>query len=361
MKNKELGLLPLTGTEKQVAWAENIRSVIISMLVPYDEFVNSVDEFDEYDLRRVKTRAWADNLVDSLLTGLAKEKYSRVRIGDNELNIFTRAFLDAIKQKSHASWWIDNRESSLSTIIHELRDEILAVEITCENYRHSVFDESTIQPENPVEKISTLVTAYSDEVHLEFDGDNGQFIQIVHSYGFKYKDGLKKWILRIKWDSGDSKDRAAEIIHALLKNGFPVSTINESIRKMAINASFEPKYPRWIYFSVRSNNKNYVFISWNDKANLTKEIKMLDGAIESYARPNLWKIRVEQWASIRDFAEIHRFKITSEAEAQLKMAENKEKSRLIVGSIPEPKNHDLLPIENDSGINGIHKDLIDDE
>lgn len=101
---KAAGLPSLTGTEKQIAWAETIRG---GRVREAHAVLVAAEQLDA----ELATGADPANLS---LVGAIADKCDEVQPG-NSIAPVLRAYLGAI-EKTEAKWWIDNRDTSLRSL-----------------------------------------------------------------------------------------------------------------------------------------------------------------------------------------------------------------------------------------------------
>jgi len=216
---KSAGLPTLTGSEKQVAWAETIRlswvkevARVFVGLARFPVVAALVEDADPADLTRVGVVA--DRCEESEETGSA------------DLAAVLRAYATAVRGRTAAAWWIDHRETPLKTLPalfaeekkaeEEQRAEGLkreAVEEYRESVRRRLYD---LFPE--MRNWELKVGTWSGCKRVYFGGGYGKNFATLHVTGDRYnspgslegggKDDGKKATLRdllaevaAKWNS----------------------------------------------------------------------------------------------------------------------------------------------------------------
>jgi len=172
---KENNYPVLTGTEKQIPWAETIRQRIMADL---DAII--------YNKRNNKNR--------------------------NELAI--QEAYQAIRNKTTAHWWIDRRYIKGDFELEELMTkeyESLGVNQVAAPKNETVIDtlaESTVRPENPITETVAEIRILDDILEIRFPEKHEGFREIVKSeLSMIWSDGWKR---RIAIKQGSIEDRAAE-------------------------------------------------------------------------------------------------------------------------------------------------------
>ena len=195
---KEIGLIALKGSEKQIAWAEKIRMKI-------------VEEIDSYQI----------NLKS-----------------DNTIKL-----VEAIKQwvlkNDEARFWIDNRDLIEIPVAYMIRN------LKREFEKNIVEEKPETEIVEPEEKKHVVVckVEYTDKKVTVSSKYDPEMPKIVKDAGFKW-DG-NTWNKEIGVTTGDPEDRAAEIANKLLVAGFPIE-IDQAIRDKAVSGTYEPEWKRWV-------------------------------------------------------------------------------------------------------------------
>lgn len=304
-KAKEMELPELTGTEKQVAWANTIR-------------VKMIEEAQKLGLK-----------------GTAKPMFYKA--------------LDALMHKTKASWFIDNRDKYIGNILAGIVKDLLVEDK--EKFEQEVLAESTVYPENCQYTAPAEITVKDDEISVVFE-KNDTFREIVKGLGYKW-DG--KWVRKITDTSGPVADRAAELGNRLLNAGFPISILDEDIRRKAIEADYEPECDRWILVRTKGDYKGWLAIRWHERddrlyqaARKLPRSKWDSGAVV---------VKPEYYQEVEEFARLFGFQISTGALKRMEEAKAiKESARVVTPAGPKE-------VEHKDGLKEILKsgsDIIDD-
>lgn len=277
-KAASLGLRKLSGTKKQIAWANTIRQ-------------NFIDEFSTV----------MDNLVKQ------KERYPEAyekapfTLGDIE-----RTFQYVLDTKLKASYWIDNRNRKVDIIIRdEMKNAPSETDVKNRERSEGVVKESTVYPNNVKHKATVEIRVLKNKVELEYE-KNDYFINVVKDLDYRW-DG-SYWIKEITERTGSSAERAAEVGNKLLNEGFPVSILDEEIRNNAIKGNFEPEHTNWIFKITDKDQLKIVWDGYDD--NLYTKARSLPGAY--------WDrgvvVNIAHFNEVCDFADLYDFKLTKVAQ-----------------------------------------------
>ena len=235
-KASELGLPQLTGSDKQIAWAETIRMAAMPRL---DSF------FEEMDTNMAA--------IPAEKRAASQENYDK----------FT-ALLSAARFVAKASWWIDRREdwarSGLRTMISLLLEDkevaaILKQQADTKTAEAAVVHEvaTMVKPESVEDApIADVVVERKDSapeagtLAARLIQKDDQFREVVRGVGLRWDGDKRQWSMGVSEMSGPLTNRAAELIHALLAAGFAVRSMDDTAIAAAQAGSVEPEHKRWI-------------------------------------------------------------------------------------------------------------------
>lgn len=108
-KSAQAGLPALTGTPKQIAWAETLRRELLDRI--------------ERVLPHLTTTGTPDELKGDYLAGLTLGTLRELREEEGEEAV--TATLAVLRRQASASWWIDQRDKDLERLVGELGKQIL--------------------------------------------------------------------------------------------------------------------------------------------------------------------------------------------------------------------------------------------
>jgi hypothetical protein len=264
IKSLEHSFPQLSGSEKQVAWANTIRMKF------YEDCISRQDNPDKI------------------------------------INIET-----------DAKFWIDNRNNLCQDFIDKY------IEKKQEELQHkTAVENSTVEPAEKKHDGVVEISEYNSygvyKVILKYK-KNDDFKNIVKAHGYVWDDG--EWIKKLTRFTGAYKDRAAEIGNILLKNGFSISITDEKIRDMAVNGSYKEEVTRWITEGAEPFHV-YIRLTGND-AVYKKAMSITDA---KYSNSKV-EVTGSHYREIRKFAEENSFKFTGEADRILQKYEEKDKKK----------------------------------
>lgn len=298
-KAAEMELPELTGSPKQIAWANTLRQELI------DKFDQATDDDYKY-------------LTDQLEC----TKDEAVRIEHYIL-----------ENKEQARFYIDRRDARLvNTLEYEMAralrsDEEKAKEEVEKELKQVIEEEmkveATLRPNEPKTETVAEITFDGNMISVRFPEMNEDFRKTAR-YELNMKWNGSAWEREILERHGSVIDRAAEIGYTLLASGFVVRIENPEIREKVISGDFEEEHTRWILTIVEGDHEGWLVVSWKQPDDFYKAAKRIRGS--RYSRPNVI-IPPENFDEVLDFAEQYGFKISERAQNVIDIArEQKEKS-----------------------------------
>jgi hypothetical protein len=220
------------------------------------------------------------------------------------------------KTKTTAKFWIDNRELNIKDLLILAHKEQEAV-AEQEAYKELETDTTIVAPEKPIMEIPAEITYNVSEVKVKSQ-KNENIIKLLKDDEYKWDPQNTAWIKKLGIVNGNSADRAAEIANKLLNIGVPVKIANE-IKDIAIKATYEPEWDRWIV--QHGDDTNHVYIYWKGHDDdLYNKARRLPGA--RYKKPYVI-VSVKHFTDIAEFARLYEFKLSAGAN---KLIENYKKS-----------------------------------
>ncbi len=296
---KEQGLPALTGTEKQIPWAETIRQ---QMLADIDEFI-----------------------------------YKYVKIEHRNDSKLLEA-VEHIRNKTEARWWIDNRGMNMP---HELRHllENAAKEVEKKKIQPVIAEakiEATVRPENPKTETVAEIRVLDEALEISFPERRDDFREVVRGMGFKWESSC--WRRKLTAKNGTPQDRAAETGHRLLAAGFPIRIYDESIREKAISGDYELECTRWVQLRTGEKYNGWLAINWDRADDFYKAAKRIAGA--RWSSPSM-VVPPENFEEVLDFAQMYGFKVSQAAQEAIDAARMARENTL-VAKVSAPSSRDKM-------------------
>lgn len=288
--NKKTGLPALTGSEKQVAWAETIRKDKLERAEKIGELVALAQSESHLEALDADGRAKIKEEFSGLLESCSEaERYDLHRAFGEALRAIGtaeryQAFLAALRGKIRASWWIDNRDTRLSAIITSLRDDIDAAMSeampTSEEQKAIITEaqqEAMLKPAGEPNSAQIAdISLIGKQLRVAFPEKNETLRLLMRGCGFTWEE--KFWARGMGITTGNPIDRMAETAHRILGAGFMVRLHDEDARAKAISGEFEPEQTRWITKQVGGSYDGWCRIGWPKSDDLYAPAKRILGA-----------------------------------------------------------------------------------
>ena len=278
-------IAPLSGSPKQIEWANRIRAKVTRNLIMYYAFNSKKGMyFIEMDEEVIKKA----------------ERF--------------------ILSKNKASFWIEHREKDYLQFKRLIESTLYFEEPKEKSVIDEAKTEATVYPNDQKTKVVAEII-FDEGIHeVKVKSEKDQIvIDIVKSLHYDWSG--KVWYRETAPYKRDVADRIAEVGNKLLLAGVPIIIWNEAIREKAINGVFEKECFRWV-----TKTKDVINITWEFRSDeLYRKAKRLPHA--------KWEnggmtVPARYYAEIRDFSKVNGFKITPPAEEMLSKAEDDEKAHI---------------------------------
>lgn len=286
-KSKEMELPGLTGTEKQIAWANTIRVKFIDELSKLQELVLSED------------RITLKSIIS--IYGVTKEEVLNKSISEYLINLICISEEVIINKMIKASYWIDTKGESIKSHLERSVDLIKNEQ---EKVEDKMFNEETaIAPTEVKHNGIVSIICTENEIKIKYE-KNDIFISVVKKLGYKW-NGI--WYKKLTDRTGSIKERGAEIGNKLLNEGFIVSIQDEEIRDKAIRGDYEEECFNWVI----TIEDDIIALIWDGHSerlyNLTKKLpgaRWVNGCMN---------VNISHYKEIEEFADLYGFKISQKA------------------------------------------------
>lgn len=306
-KSAEMELPELSGTEKQVAWANTLR-------------IKAID--------RINSRCAK---METALKEKGLDTIPGEGIGMKEVYDSVQFF---IQSHSDARYWIEIRDEdvNLKNIVSEYKKYL------DKSANSDAVEETTVEEESII--VSPCDTLKNGVAKIIFkDGflcteyvKDSEFMEIVKGLGYKW-DGTA-WRKEITEYTGSVENRAAELGNKLLSKGFTVQFPDKESKGKAISSDFIQENDRWVKFNTKTGT---IAIVWKKRSDtLYEAAKKLPGAKWSNGS---MKINVEFYKEVIDFAETMGFSISQKANEEIEKYKKKESGfERSIAIIPKTEN-----------------------
>lgn len=299
-------LPPLTGSLRQVQWAETLRR----------QFLDRADRW---------------------LAGDAEERnpyrhgYAPELPGDDPRYL---AALDSVRQQPRASWWIDHRDQHPGRVLDRIAGSFSpgTTPATLHQYQEMVADaqaEATLRPAGDV------VTESVTEIRIVDGGIEAALVEKRDDFREIVKRELhlrwtgKCWRREITATAGTPTDRAVELACRLLAEGFPVRIHDEDIRARVVAGQYQPEITRWVRVRTGGDHAGWFDLRWGREDDYYRAARRITGS--RYDAPAV-VAPPEQFDEVEEFAEMHDFHITKAAREAMDRAAEVRAGALVVES-----------------------------
>jgi hypothetical protein len=332
-ENAAAGLPALTGSEKQILWAEKIRAEKLAL-------IDQLADMPTIELPyHWEWRHLAEWVMDDLKHIPATDKQAAWQ-NAWQLPIMVKA-VSALKAQTKASWWIDNRDIKLSalfaalikTLPREVSPEEKALEIDA-----AVEATVRLRPEHPHTETVAEIQLHDNSISVHFPEKLEAFRLLMRANDYTWSGSA--WTRAINRFTGAAQDRAAEIGHKLLGSGFIIRIYNEDARAKAITGDFEPEQTRWVKVRVGGEYKDWFAIEWSRDEDFYRQAKRLHRA--QYSKPHV-VVPAENFEEVQDFAKAHDFRLSPGAQQLIdKTLAEREAALVVHVDPPEPVRNKRL-------------------
>lgn len=298
-KNAANDLPALSGTDKQVAWAETLRE----------------NRMGNLDL--ISTLFNGEELPSD--TPSIKAFYARSEFGDlqnQRVDADTWAvFCELLVDQAKASWWIDNQKLTAAGLMHSMRALIVGKIMAVKEAAPEPDADVLLMPEqrNDCPHIAELGISTSNAITAVLPAKNEPFRLLMHAQGFKWDKS--RWVRALTPMTGSAKERIAELAHALMAAGFMVSIHDQEARELAKSGAFEPEHRNWFSAVVKGPMAGWFLASWGRQDDYYSALRALSGS--RFNQGHLY-LPASSADEVQEFAEVHGFRLTPGAQALVK-------------------------------------------
>ena len=160
------------------------------------------------------------------------------------------AFMRALCNQNRASWWIDHR-GDYYAVVKDIIDQIKA-DAPADTQENSIQAadarrEAVLCTEGDAVCEAAIELAIAGGcVRIAPPEKREDFQTVMKLMGCKWNADRRRYVFRPGPRDGDILDRAAEITHALVAEGFKVCLFDEEARRRALEHDFRARQTRWI-------------------------------------------------------------------------------------------------------------------
>lgn len=249
-KSEDYGFPKLSGTEKQISWANTIR------LKFYEEF-------------------WDSETMHEM-----------------------------IENEKKASFWIDTIHcGNKERFLEEYEDQIEKIDKF-----ERIISMDAVAPEELKHEGVVEIVKIMERICLYFQKDD-DFIQLVKSKKYRWHESDSCWCRTLSDKTGTYADRAAEIGHALLKNGFAICIHDAEITENAIAGKYEKECYKWVTWN---GVKKSLALSWTVRDKSYEASRKIKNNTYNN-RTDCVEIPICHYRAVNNFAKKYDFQYSEEA------------------------------------------------
>ncbi len=325
----EMDLPELTGTEKQVAWANTLRQKFISeaekSIAEYEEKLNH-KHFEENPDKKDKALVILDAMHQALDTRLLKETSAR--------------------------FWIDHQyDGSAEKFLRTVGEKALQPPPTPEpptEFKKQALEDMTIRPSKPVTSLVAEIRIKDNLVTAKLPEKNEEFRLLVRGLRFSWENG--RWERETYEFTGSAMDRATDLGVKLLAAGFPVRVFDDELQHKILAANYEPECNRWIF-----RYETGFRVWWRRDEDFYREAKRLPGSKWMSEKRSMY-VPSEAFRELQDFAAQYQFRLTEKAQEKLIEAAQAFDAAMVADvsapeqePLPQPGSRPVLTVDQVDG------------
>lgn len=287
-----------------------------------DAFYIDIDTSDYCELRgSEKQIAWANDIRRDFIAQEIDPLLGKSTLTPT-LPKFTIDYADLRSyavQISSAKWWIDARFTGFS---YTMRQLIIAYARARQNHARTLKKtvEVPTQPDVPVTAPESAthtgvaeISVSDDEVSVLYGRDD-DYLSIVKALHYRYDGARKRWYKVITSKTGSATERAAELGNRLLNAGFAIRIKDPQIRAAAVRGDYAPETTRWIdAVPAGGSYAGWLSISWGrEERDMYGHARRLRRSKYDHGKV---VVPATEWQDVMDFAGIYGYSLTDAARA----------------------------------------------
>jgi len=215
--------------------------------------------------------------------------------------------------------------------------------------------QTTIRPVKPATETVADILILGNHIQISFFERDDDFREIVKDHGFSWVWDSRCWERKCNNFTGSSLDRATEIGILLLKGGFIISIVDDTLKEKILKKEFKPEQKRWIKACVGGSYKGWFLISWEYRnERIYKAARAIGGS--KWSSPQV-AIPPYQYESVLDLADQFGFDLSAGSKEIIESAKKTREESLIVDM---SEVHETVITETKE-VAGIHASLLDND
>lgn len=238
---KQVNLIDLEGSQKQIDWANTIRIKLIRETKKmFKNEYHTIKFFDEVE-RRLKYLIEEKNNEEY-------EKINKIFVEcdnfEEKKKIAIEAFDNLFDTKSSASEYIDMRDKG-SKFVAAFIDSLININDDCKGIAEELEEEYIVRVEKPKNAKLIEISSFADVVTIK-SIPNQELKEIIKENGFRWDNIDNVWTKKVIVEINDIEDVMAEVSNDILASSFEMKIVNSSVREKAKTGSFKREHKRII-------------------------------------------------------------------------------------------------------------------
>jgi hypothetical protein len=317
------GLPDLTGSEKQVEWAERLRAAFVGV----EAATQSTIVYQAIQGGHPDDEA----LSEALLQRFGGDQQAACNACDEAV---LPLFWEAVASQTSAAWWIDNRHylnGALAKLVDPQRVYQLLWalakgkdpaqvdaerQVRAEAQRRLALEaeaEATLRPEQPLSPLVARIDAPQGRIEVRYPERSDTLREVVKRLGYSWQSDC--WARSVpKWEQDHQSDRIVEVAHKLLLTGFPVRVWDPELRRRVLAAEYRPDTGRKILRQKDARGRHCFGLYFEYDPQLNAAADRLP-ACRWNAEKRCRLVPAEAHEEVLDFAQRHGFLVAPGARA----------------------------------------------
>lgn len=290
-ENYSHGLPVLTGSPKQIEWAEAIRK----------ESYNKLSELKAGPTREFMLRGWA-RVAKKYPDDKDAELY---HLCVDKLDEFIDAELDELRKNTSAGRIIDNRCEDWRSRLEKRARKVIALRSSEEKE----LEETLLVPKDQKKEVTVTIVIKDGKIYAGSEYEpvlNG----IYKKFQMSFNRRLGLWWKSFSPTMESLTDSAADLANTILRHGWMVK-VPRLVGEMVESKTFTPDRKTWV--EIGKYNDFVVRTTEDDPAPVLEAAAKMFGRKDYYGNPYA---KLHQYQAVEEFAELYNAAIdTSAAEA----------------------------------------------
>lgn len=191
-----------------------------------------------------------------------------------------------------------------------------------------VMPQTTIRPVKPVTETVADISISGNYIHISFLERDEDFREIIKEHGFSWGGFGVGWERKCNQFTGSTLDRATEISILLLKAGFIISIVEDTLKEKILKKEYTPEQKRWIFKRTSGSYNGWFSVEWEyGNETIYKAARAIGGS--RWSKPSV-VVPSYQYEAIQDIAEAYNFKLSPGAIDLIESAKKTKEESLIV-------------------------------